>query len=92
MSKRPETPEEIKYRLHSERECRRIADLIKAELPESRAFILLTADIGPGHSKTTFQSTAYVSSIRRGDAAKLMMELVGHWLDSGTLPRDDDDG
>lgn len=90
MSDRPESAAETAYRLQSERECRRIATLIRAELPKNRGFVLLTCDIGKGHQHETFQNTAYVSSLHRLDAAKLLMELIGHWIDSGTLPEEDE--
>jgi len=85
MSTRDETPAETQYRLHNERECRRIADLIKAELPEGRGFVLVTADHGKGHLHEQFQNTAYVSNLHREDSARLLTELVEHWRPLGIV-------
>jgi len=79
-----ETPEEIQLRLHHERECRRIADLIKAELPENRQFVLVTCTTGGGPD-APFSSLDYVASVEREDSARLLTELVDHWRnDAGT--------
>ncbi len=79
-----ETPAEVQYRLHNERECRRIANLIKGELPEGIGFVLLTATHGGGEG-ASFQSASYVSSINREDSARLLTELVDHWQQSSDI-------
>lgn len=80
MSK--ESSAEVQLRLHHEKECRRIAELVKAELPEGRGFVLVTATFGePGSG---FSSTDYVASINRQDSARLLTELLDHWRGDGT--------
>jgi hypothetical protein len=80
MSERDETPAEKQYRLRSEAECRRIGTIIKGELPPGLAFVLITADVGAGN---TFSNTAYVSTARREDAARLLSELLDHFMQRG---------
>ena len=76
MSK-PESPEEVQYRLQSEKDCRRIADLVKKEMPGGRIFVLVTADVGGGPD-ARFSNTAYVSTGQRDDCARLLTELLDH--------------
>jgi hypothetical protein len=71
-----ETNPEIQLRLHHERECRRIAELVKAELPEDRGFILMTVTRGPAHAD--FSSTDYVATVRPQDALRLLHEHMGN--------------
>lgn len=69
-----ESEAEIQLRLHHERECRRIAELVKAELPEGRGFLLITVTRGP--SGEDFSSTDYVSTVRPQDALRLLQDMV----------------
>jgi hypothetical protein len=78
-----ESQQEIQLRLHHEKECRRIAELVKKELPEDRGFILVTATVGGGPN-ATLSSTDYVSTCERDDAARLLTELLDHWRNEGT--------
>lgn len=75
MATSDETDPEIQVRLHHERECRRIAELITAELPEDRAFILLT--VTRGLASESFSSLAYVASVRAQDSVRLLQEHIG---------------
>ena len=83
MSKH-ESPEEVQLRLHHEKECRRIAELVKGELPADRLFVLVTASLGGGPG-APFSSTDYVSTMQREDAGRLLTELLDHWRVDGTL-------
>jgi hypothetical protein len=75
MSDETETEAEKQVRVHHEKECRRIADLVKAELPEDRAFMLITVQRGePG---SHFHSTDYISTVRPQDALRLLHEHIG---------------
>jgi hypothetical protein len=78
-----ETPEEVQLRLHHEKECRRIADIVKRELPQNMGFVLVTATHGGGQN-ATFSSMQYVSSIERDDTARMLNELLDNWQDRGT--------
>ncbi len=71
----PESDAETQLRLHNERRCRRIADLIKRELPADRGFILLTVQRGEGDAP--FSSTDYVASIGPKDSLRLLREHIG---------------
>lgn len=75
VSKREETQAEAQLRLHHEQECRRIAEIVKRELPESRAFFLVTCTRGGG-PHADFQSLDYVSTIDPDDALRLLQELL----------------
>lgn len=70
-------PAEQTYRIQGEAECRRIADLIRAELPKNRGFILVTADYGGGGEP--FSNTHYVAGVMREDAQRLLTELLDYW-------------
>jgi hypothetical protein len=76
-----ESPAEKQYRLASEAECRRVADLIKKELSPRLGFLLVTADFGGGKE---FSNTSYVSSVQRDDAVRLLTELLDNWMSRGT--------
>jgi hypothetical protein len=70
-----ESNAEKQVRLRHEQECRRIADLVRAELPEDRGFILMTMQRGPAGSD--FASTDYVATIHPKDALRLLREHIG---------------
>lgn len=70
-----ETDAEKQVRLHHEKECRRIADMVKAELPEDRGFILITAQ--RGEAGAPFSTTDYVATINPRDALRLLREFIG---------------
>lgn len=74
MADRIESEAEIKLRLHHESQLKRYVDAIKPMLPEGRGLILMVADFGPADA--TFQSTEYVSTMRREDAVQLMFGLI----------------
>jgi hypothetical protein len=82
MTEKHESPEEVQLRLHHEKECRRIAELIKSELGEGRGFVLVTGTCGGGPG-ASFSSTAYVSSVEREDSARWLTELIDHWRETG---------
>jgi hypothetical protein len=65
------------YRAQGEAECRRIAEIIRAELPKNRGFILVTADYGGGGEP--FSNTHYVAGVKRQDAQRLLTELLDYW-------------
>jgi hypothetical protein len=69
-----ESSAEVQVRLHHERECKRIAELIKAELPEDRGFLLMTVTRGP--AKADFSSVDYVATVRPQDAMRLLHDMV----------------
>jgi hypothetical protein len=71
-----ETDAEKQVRLHYEKECRRIAELVKAELPEDRGFILITTQRGE-EAGASFASCDYVSTVDPRDALRLLHEFVG---------------
>ncbi len=77
METEGETEGERAERLHAESEARRIADLIKKELPKGRVFILLTADVGKGGN------AAYTSNMARGDAVRFLTETLDYWSHEG---------
>lgn len=77
-----ESEAERQLRVHHERECRRIAELVKKELPESRLFVLVTATVGGG-PEAKFSSMDYVSTIEREDSFRLLCELLDRWQESG---------
>jgi hypothetical protein len=79
-----ESNAEKQLRLHHEQRCRRIADLVKAELPEDRGFILMTVQRGePG---ANFSSADYVATVRPQDALRLLQEHMDQLsLRTGTL-------
>lgn len=77
-----ESPAEKQYRLQGEAECRRIAELVKKEMPLGRAFVLVTADIGGGPN-AKFSNTSYVSTANREDSQRLLTELLDHWRGNG---------
>lgn len=78
MSSKPESPAETQYRLASEAECRRLAELVKKELSPRLGFVLITADIGGGPG-ATFSNTSYVATINRADSQRLLTELLDVW-------------
>lgn len=84
MSERKETPAEVQLRLVRERECRALAEKIKALMPPGRGFFLLTADYG-GEDEP-FTSIEYVSTFNRSDAVVMMLE----WLARSAEPEDID--
>ena len=69
-----ESDAEKQLRLYHEQRCRRIADLVKAELPEDRGFILLTAQRGPAGEG--FSSADYVATVRPQDSLRLLREHI----------------
>lgn len=79
--KKTESPAETQYRLASEAECRRIAELVKKELSPRLGFVLVTADFGD--NKQGFSNTSYVATIRRPDAQRLLTELLDSWKEGG---------
>jgi hypothetical protein len=81
-SDRNETPAETQYRLRSEAECRRIAGLIKSELPAGMGFVLITADLG--EAGASFSNLSYTASIDREDSARMLTELLNGGM--GTEP------
>lgn len=83
MTERKETPEEVQLRLHHEKECRRISDIVKRELGADQGFVLVTATLGGGPN-ASFSSMQYMSSIERDDAARLLAELLDNWQSRGT--------
>jgi hypothetical protein len=78
-----ESPAEVQLRLHHEKECRRIAEIVVRELPANMGFVLVTATKGGGPG-ATFSSTQYIANIDRDDSARLLSELLDHWQDKGT--------
>ena len=76
-----ETPEEVRYRLNSEANCRKIADVIRGHLFEGLGYVLITADYGEGKR---FSNASYVSSVNREDAARLLSEMLDYWRTGGT--------
>lgn len=74
-----ESPEEVRYRLDSETNCRKVAASITSQLAPGLGFILVTANYGSGR----FSNTSYVASIERDDAARLLSELLDHWRGEG---------
>lgn len=75
-----ESVAEKTFRLSSEAECRRIADVVAGMLPASRGFVLVTADYGDAGA---FSNTNYVARMRRDDAARLLTEMLDTWRVNG---------
>jgi len=75
-----ETQAEIQYRLHCERRCRELADILKAHIDPGMAFTLVTATIGEDES---FRNMSYVSTGRREDMARMLTELLDYFQSEG---------
>lgn len=67
-----ETLVQKQVRLVLEQQCRQIANLLKPQVPAGVGFILFLSDFGEGGN------IAYVSTVERAGAIKLMQE----WLDA----------
>lgn len=77
-----ESDSEKQYRLRNETECRRIADIIKAQLSPGLGFVLVTTTVGDAGK---FSNMSYVASINRDDSARLLTELLDHWRPSNIV-------
>lgn len=75
-----ETQAEIQYRLHCERRCRELADILKAHIDPGMVFTLVTATTGENES---FSNMSYVSSGNREDMARMLTELLDYFASEG---------
>lgn len=67
-----ETLVQKQVRLVLEQQCRDIANLLKPQMPAGVGFILFLSDFGEGGN------TAYVSTVERASAIKLVQEWLDH--------------
>lgn len=68
-----ETPEQRTHRLELEARTRQIAEVIKGLMPPDTAFVLVTAERGQGGA------LAYLASVPRDNAVRLLSELLDGW-------------
>jgi len=83
LERHPEQLSEVSYRLGTEQTLRKLAKLVDNATPPGLGFVLVLATFG--EPDESHQHMAYMSSIQRDTASRMLRELLGKWEQEGTV-------